>query len=155
MNIPDFIDLATDIEVNVSGLYNAVAANTSDRPIAQQLEQLADEELKHANILRTGKSYYQSMPDLFTGLTMDESEAREGLKGTEALQTLFSQKRTSLLTQLQSMLEFERRFERIHMGASVKIENESMKQLFVGLSRGDHSHITLLKALIDMLQERT
>lgn len=155
MNIPEFLDLAADIEAVVSDLYHAIAANTSDRPIAQQLEQLADEELKHANILRTGKSYYQSMPDLFVGLMMDESEVREGLKGTVALQTLFSQKRTPLLSQLQSMLEFERRFERIHMGASVKVENESMKQLFVSLSTGDHSHITILKALIDMLQGKT
>jgi len=155
MNIPEFIDLAAEIEANVSSLYNAIAANTNDRPIAQQLEQLADEELKHANILWTGKGYYQSMPDLFVGLTIDESEVREGLKGTEALQKLFSQKRTSLLSQLQSMLEFERRFERIHMGASVKIENESMKRLFVSLSKGDHSHITILMALIDMLQGKT
>ena len=155
MNIPEFLDLAAEIEVNVSGLYRAIAANANGQPIAQQLEQLANEELKHANVLKAGKSYYQSMPDLFTGLTMDESEAREGLKGTEALQTLFSQKKTPLSNQLRSMLEFERRFERIHMGASVRIENDSMRQLFAGLSRGDHSHITLLKALIDMLQEGT
>ena len=154
MNIPEFLDLAAEIEVNVSDLYNAIVANTSDQPIAHQLKKLANEEMKHANILRTGKSYYQSMPDLFTGLTMDETEAQEGLKKAEEYLVQFRKERLPILSQLKVMLDYEKRFEKIHMETSVKIKDEKLKELFYKLGKGDQSHVVVLGALIDMLRDK-
>jgi rubrerythrin len=154
MNVPEFIDLAEAIELRVSSLYELAAANTSDPPIANQLKRLSREELNHANILRTGRTYYESMPDLFSGLMMDETEAQEALKKAEEYLVQFRKEKLPILSQLKVMLDYEKRFEKIHMGASVKIKDEKLKELFNGLKEGDQFHIVVLGTLIDMLRDK-
>ena len=154
MNIPEFIDLAEAIELKVSSLYELAAANISDPPIAAQLNKLANDEINHANILRTGQTYYVSMPDLFYGLTLDEPEIREALKTAEEFLIEFRKKNSPILSQLKVMLDYEKQFEKIHMGASLKIKDEKLRELFNGLRKGDQSHIVVLGTLIDMLQDK-
>ena len=105
MNIPEFLDLATEIELMASELYKLLAANVNDPPISVQLEKLSNEEVNHANILQAGKTYYESMPDLFAGLKVDEQDARESLKEAIGHHALFLQKKAPILRQLQMMLE--------------------------------------------------
>jgi hypothetical protein len=154
MKIQDFLDLAEEIELKISDLYTIIAANTADPPTASQLKKMAAEEINPANILRTGKAYYEAMPDLFAGLMMDEAEVRAALEEALEHHAAFLQEKTPLLHQLQTMLEFEKRFEKIHMGASVKIEDQNLRQLIMGIRKGDHSHITMLDALIAMLRQK-
>jgi rubrerythrin len=154
MKIQDFLDLAEEIELKISDLYTIIAGNSADPPMANQLKKLAAEEINHANILRTGKAYYEAMPDLFAGLTMDEAEVRAALKEALEHQAAFLQKKPPIHHQLQTMMAFEKRFEKFHMGAAVKIEDQKLRQLFMSLRKGDHSHITMLDALIATLQEK-
>ena len=151
---PGFIDLAEAIELRISSLYELAAGNATDPPIATQRIKLAHDERNHANILRTGKVYYKSMPDLFAGLMMDEAEAREALKEAEKHLVQFRENALSIFNQLKVMLDYEKRFERIQMGASVKINDEKLKELFSGLRKGDQTHIVVLGTLIDMLRDK-
>jgi rubrerythrin len=154
MNIPEFIDLAIEIELIVSDLYQLIAANTTDPPLAKQLGKLSQEELNHANILQAGKSYYAALPDLFADLAISEREAREAFKEATEHHALFFLKQTPILRQIKMMLDFERRFEKLHLDVSVKINDQALKTLFINLKKGDHSHIATLSAMLDMLKER-
>ena len=55
MNIPHFLDLALELETEISKLYETIADRSGDRPIAARLKAIANEELNHANSLRRGK----------------------------------------------------------------------------------------------------
>jgi rubrerythrin len=153
MDIPKFLDLAADLETQLSMLYDTIAERSGDPPIATRLKTLANEELNHANVLRRGKRYFEGLPDLFTGFTMDDNEAGAGLKEAKIFHASLSQSKIPLLDRLKKMLKLEKRFEKIHMGASVKITEPSLQKLFATLTKGDQSHILVLKGLIESFGE--
>jgi rubrerythrin len=153
MDVAHFIDTAAELEAEISKLYEALAKNSGDRPVASRLLKLADEEIQHVNLLRRGKNYYEEMPDLFTGLTMDPGDVEAGLNDLRAFHARLGKEKASLAGQLKRMLEFEKRFEKVHMGVSVNIKDATLRDLFSNLTKGDQSHILVLKALIDSFGE--
>jgi rubrerythrin len=153
MDIPDFLIMATELETHASKLYASLAGLSSDPDLAKRLKSLANEELNHANILNTGKRYYQEMPDVFSGIRMRDDEIWTGIEEAKSFQALLTPG-YSLLDGLKKMLRFEERFEKIHLGTSVEITEPSFKNLFVRLTKGDQSHIQVLKELIDSFSEK-
>lgn len=149
MDIPKILDLAVELETEISKLYELVADLSGDPPIAARLKAIANEELNHANSLRRGKRYYEEYPDLFSGLTMDENEARAGVEEVKIFRESLSNAKPPLADSLKKLLDLEKRFERVHFGASVRISDLTLKRLFQGLTKGDQSHITVLKGLIE------
>lgn len=153
MDISKFLDLAVNLETQISKLYETIAERSGDPPIAARLKTLANEEINHANVIRIGKKYYEEYPDLFSGITMDENEAGVGLEEAKRFHASLSHGKIPLIDGLKKMLEFEEKFERIHMEASVKITEPSLRKLFVNLMGGDQSHILVLKGLIESFGE--
>lgn len=153
MDIVKFLDIAVDLETQISLLYDTIAERSGDPPIATRLKTLATEELNHANILRRGKRYCEELPDLFTGFTMDENEVGAGLEEAKRFHASLSHSTIPLVDRLKKMLEFEEKFERIHMGVSVKITEPSLEKLFATLMKGDQSHVLVLKGLIESFGE--
>jgi len=153
MDIPKFLDLGVEFETQISKLYETIAELSGDPPIATRLKTLANEEVNHANVLRRGKTYYDEMPDAFSGITMDDNDAREGFEEAKMFHASFGHGKAPLLECLKKMLEFEKRFEKIHLDTSMKVTEPSLKKLFVDLMRGDQSHILVLKGLIESFGE--
>jgi len=153
MDIPKFLDLAVELETQISLLYDTIAKRSGDPPIATRLIALANEEHNHANVLRRGMKYYKELPGLFTGFAMDANEAEVGLLEARIFCASLGQGKIPLIDGLKKMLELEKRFERIHMGASVTITEPSLKKLFATLTKGDQSHILVLQGLIESLGE--
>jgi len=151
MNIPNFLNLATELETEISRLYEQIADASGDPPIGARLKSIANEEINHANTIRSGLKYFEGLPDLFAGATMDESELRTGLEEIRRFRRSLASGKVRLLDNLQKLLEFEKRYERVHIGASMKITDPGLKQLFAGLAKGDQSHIENLKILIESL----
>jgi len=151
MEIPKFLDLAVDLETEISKLYELIAELSGDPPTASRLKAIANEELNHANALRRGKRYYEEFPDLFAGLIMDENQAVTGIEELRVFRASLGQGKIPLADSLEKLLAFEKRYERIHIGVSVKIAEPTLKNLFAGLSKGDQSHISVLKVLIESL----
>jgi rubrerythrin len=153
MEILKFLDLAVDLETQISLLYNTIAERSGDPPIATRLKALANEELNHANVLQTGKRYYKDLPNLFAGLNMESGEAEAGLLKARILHASLDQGRVPLIDGLKKLLELEKRFEKIHLATSAIITEPSLKKLFAALSNGDQSHILVLQGLIESLGE--
>jgi rubrerythrin len=153
MDIPKFLDLALELETLISELYTTIAELSGDPPIARKLKTLAGEEINHANAIRRGKSYYEEYPNLFTGLTMDETELAMGLEEARIFRAALVQGKVPLLDGLKKLLALEQRFERIHVGASVKFTEPSLNKLFENLTKSDQSHVLVLKGLIESYGE--
>jgi hypothetical protein len=82
---------------------------------------------------------------------MDESELKTGLEEVRRFRRSLGSGRIRLFDSLRGLLEFEKKYERIHIGISVKVTDPGLKKLFAGLAKGDQSHVAVLKALIDSL----
>jgi rubrerythrin len=149
MDIPRFLDLALALETEISKLYDLIADHSGDPLTAASLKAIAAEELNHANIIRRGKRYYEEYPDLFSGIIMNEDEASAGVEEVRAFRAALERKKEPLIDSLRRLLDFEKRFERVHLGASVKIADPTLKHLFTGLSKGDQAHVTILTKLLE------
>jgi len=152
MEILDLMDLGIKLENMISALYGLAAqrAASSNPEIVTQLETLSREEIGHANALRLGRNFAAGMPDLFSEKHIDVSEIQRGLKETESLMDKFGSNQ-NLRFLLTGLLSLEKSFERLHMGQSVLIEDESLKSLFASLSKGDSAHISTVSAILSGL----
>lgn len=152
MEIGSFMDLAAGLELGISDLYKKIAEMSRDEPTAARLRTLAKEEINHANSIRRGKRYLEEMPDEFSGPMMSASDVNKGLEEIAAFKSLL-EAAPPLSDQLRKILDLEKRFEKIHMGALVTIKDPSLKRLFNTLAKGDQSHMLVLLGLIESLGE--
>ena len=152
MEVLSFIDMGIKVENAISGLYEsaAEAASVSAPDLVSELKALAREEIGHANALKMARNYASAMPDLFSVRSIDVRGIGIGLEeGASAMLSIPSGK--GLKPLLEFLLDMEKRFERLHLSASVAIKDDSLKSLFLSLSKGDCDHIaSLTKILADL-----
>jgi rubrerythrin len=151
MEIEKFLSLGTDLEIQISGLYEKISTLTHDNAISKQLIKISREELTHASTLKMGKSYLKEAPDIFHGVNIDEKELNQGLKECRELYDQIKPN-SAVLPFLKSTLNFEKRFEKIHLGVSVIVSDAHLKQLFQALASGDQNHIKALQEMISALE---
>lgn len=147
MDIERFLNLAAEIETQISEIYQKVATLAVDEATAKQLLKISHEEINHANSLKTGKCYLKQAPELFMSVNMSEDELNAGLADIASIQSKL-QGKILLLPALKWLLDLEKRFEIVHIGASVLIADIQLKQLFQALSKGDQNHIAKLTGMI-------
>jgi rubrerythrin len=150
MDIEKFLDLGTELELKISKIYEKLAGLTNDASLSKRLMSLSGEEINHANTLRTGKNHLKEMPDLFVGVQLGDEEIRSGLDGAGAVLSELDAG-LGVSKGLKRLLELEKRFERIHLGISVKIGDPSLEKLFKTLAKGDQNHIAVLTGIIATL----
>ncbi len=153
MNIEKFLDLGTELETLVSSLYEEIAKLAGDEATSKQLIKISREELNHANSLKMGKNYLKEVPDIFTGVSIDEGELNSDLQKCKELHGQLLQ-HLAFLPSLKSILDLEKRFERVHLGASVFVSDNHLKQLFQALSQGDQNHIATLTGMISNIERK-
>jgi hypothetical protein len=91
------------------------------------------------------------VPECFIGIKMEEGDLRKGHNELEGFHIQL-QGDVHFLSTLGWLLKIEKRFERIHIGASLVISDQQLKQLFQTLTEGDLNHIGTLKNLIAGLE---
>jgi len=153
VDIPEFLIKARELEKLASILYESLAAVSSDPDIAKRLKSLSNEEINHANVLNAGLNYYEQMPDVFTGPSVDDEELWTEIDEAKRFHVLIVPG-FKLLEGLQKMLELEKHFEKVHADTSVRVTEPSLRKLFMDLMKGDQSHILVLKELIKSLGEK-
>ena len=149
MDIPRFLDLAVDLETQLSKVYEALAERCGEPLIAAQLKALANAEINHANIIRRGRRYYDELPDLFAGIIMNGIEVAAGLDEARILHASLSHGEISFPDGLRKLLDLEKRFEKIHFEVSVRFTDSSTRRLFDSLAHSDKSHVEVLNGLIE------
>jgi rubrerythrin len=147
MKTGKFLSLAYEIETQISGLYEKIATLTLDAPTSKTLIKIYHEELNHASAIKMAKNFLREAPDIFVGVDFDETELNRGLQECHELRDRVDEN-MAILPALKSLLDLEKRFEKIHVGASVIVSDDHLKQLFQALAKGDQNHIKTLEELI-------
>ncbi len=147
MEFEKFLTLGTEIETQISELYRKIATLTHDDAISKKLIKISHEELNHASTLKMGKNFLKEAPCIFLGVNFDEEELNLGLQECRELHDRL-QKNFGLLPGLKWLLSLEKRFERIHIGASLVVSDAHLQRLFQALANGDQNHIKTLETLI-------
>ena len=147
MKIGKFLSLGYEIEAQISGLYEKIATMTLDVPTSKTLIKISHEELNHASTIKMGKNFLREAPDIFADVDFDETELNRGLQECHELSDRVDEN-LAVLSALKGLLSLEKRFEKIHVGASVIVSDARLKQLFQALAKGDQNHIKTLEKLI-------
>jgi rubrerythrin len=148
LNIPDFLTVAAELEMAAAMIYETMADLSPEGGLARHLRALANDETRHASAIIMGKRYNQEMSDAFGRTKMEDKEILKGIEDGNAFRASLTPG-YALTDGLKKMLKFERRFEKIHIAASIEITNPSLKRLFETLTKGDKSHIATLNKLLD------
>ena len=147
MDIAKYLILGDELETLISRIYLKVAAITHNNLTSNALIKISHEELNHASTLKMGKNYLKEAPDIFHGVDIDEAELQQGLKDCKELYERIHPM-SSVLSCLISLLDLEKRFEKIHLGASVIVSDAHLKRLFQALAGGDQNHFKVLQEMI-------
>jgi rubrerythrin len=148
LNIPDFLTAAAELEMAAAMIYETMADLSPEVGIARHLRALANDETRHADAITMGKRYQQEMSDAFGRTKMEDKEILKGIEDGNAFRASLTPG-YALTDGLKKMLKFERRFEKIHIAASIEITNPLLKRLFETLTKSDKSHIVTLNKLLE------
>ena len=148
LNVPEFLTAAAELEMVAAMLYETMAELSPDSGMVRHLRALADDEARHANAITIGKRDHQEMSDAFGRIDLEDGELQRLIMDGNAFRA--SLKPGFILTEgLKKMLKIERRFEKIHIAASIEITNPALKRLFETLTKNDRSHIATLNNLLE------
>jgi len=152
LNLVELLDLGIRLEEKISACYEDLSRLCSDDALSRRLHKMAQEEINHANILRSGKQFLRKMPDVFGIELMTAGEIKGGFTLAEGLQKMIRQT-SNLEDGLKLLLELEKRFEKVHFDTSIEIRDESLKKLFKDLSQEDQAHAKSLVEIISSLSK--
>ena len=150
MNAIAFLENAVALEETMSAVYEALARQAEDKGLSPELERLQREEANHALIIEAGKNYVRRAPDLFGETIITEQELLEGLEATRAVLKDIRAGAVDFREALLIVRRLENQFEKIHMATVMGLKDESLKQLFQQMAKGDRDHRL---SLDEMLQQ--
>jgi len=142
----EILELAVRLERIVSDCYRELARLAPADPLRMRFDELALEEINHANTLERGRLYVRTMPDLFGESRVPLAEVREGVRLSE---DLFRDLRAGrdFRQCLDVLLGLEKRFEIVHFQTALEIGDKSLQVLFEGLGREDRDHVRQLEKI--------
>jgi rubrerythrin len=140
MGLLGLFDLAIELEKKIGECYDRMSGMATDEGLKKDLMKLAQEEIGHANLLRTGKNFGVKNPEFFSKGTMDLSLLENCLGGVNELLDELGQGTTTLSAALNRIVALEYFCEEAHLSNLVHIEEPSLKPLFEGLARDDAEH---------------
>jgi rubrerythrin len=147
MGLINLLDLAIELEKKIGDCYDRMSGLATDEGLKKDLVTLAHEEIGHANLLRTGRTFSARNPEFFSQGDMDISMLENCLKGISELLEQLGDGTITLQAALSRIVGLEYFCEKAHISSLVHIEEPSLKPLFEGLARDDAEHgerVTLL-----------
>lgn len=140
MGLNSLFDLAIELEKKVGDCYERMSGLATDEGLKKDLVKLAQEEIGHANLLRTGKNFAAKNPEFFSKGAMDLPLLENCMRGINELLDELDHGTTTLQAGLSRIAALEYFCEKAHFSSLVHIEESSLKPLFEGLARDDADH---------------
>jgi rubrerythrin len=140
MGLISLMDLAIELEKKTSDCYDRMSGLATDAGLKKDLMKLAQEEIGHANLLRTGKNFGARNPEFFSQGAMDNTLLENCLRGISELLEQLGDGTITLQAALTRIIALEYFCEKAHFSSLVYIEEPSLKPLFEGLARDDAEH---------------
>lgn len=148
MAINSVLDQAVDLELRVSEAYRKLSWLAREDLLRDELKRLAEEEIAHANLLRSGKAYVSREADLFAVTENADVKLRGVLHLVGELLADLDKGGLSLKQGLRRLAALESHCERLHLSGLLEIREPSLRQLFVALASDDKAHRERLDALL-------
>jgi rubrerythrin len=145
------LSLAINLELKTSECYERIGKMPGAEPFADDLAKLAKEEIVHANLLRSGKSYESSDPDAFRVLIPLE-QLEKGLAAAGEFIADIDAGKMTLAEAVGRIRDLEIGFEQAHLSTLLEIEDPGLRKLFQALSIQDAGHQVRLQNIIRDLQ---
>ena len=144
--------LAARLEHKAAECYEKISLLPAAKgTLAQDLQKLSQEEIVHANLLKSGQNYAASDPDLFEADALTEKDLRGYLASIEDLIRDVERKALTLPDALRRIHDLEILLEAAHLATVVKIKDPVIKKLFSALSQGDKQHKERLDQILQAL----
>jgi rubrerythrin len=142
------LSLAIDLELKASACYEKLASMPGSEAFRDDLRHLAQEEVVHANLLRSGKEFEALEPEAF-GQTMVPVERLEDHIGqADAFLAELDAGGVAFAEAVRRIRDLEFAFERVHMGTLLEVRSPRLEKLFRALSAQDAAHALRLEAIL-------
>ena len=151
MSVVLILNRAILLEQKFAECYEKMSEIVFDKYVSNQFKLLSQEEISHANLLKTGLSFAKKEPGLFEDIKISSVEIDRGIKLLISLKESLHNKDIDVMDGMHKIYDLEMVFEEVHMNKIAEFEEPSMKQLFEALSKGDRSHRQRLEKLVDKL----
>jgi rubrerythrin len=140
MGLISLLDLAIELEKKIGDCYDRMSGMATDEGLQKELMKLAQQEIDHANLLRTGRNFAIKNPEFFSKGAMENTLLENCLRVISELLNQLGDGTTTLKSALSRIVALEYFCEKAHISSLVHIEETSLKQLFEGLARDDAEH---------------
>jgi rubrerythrin len=130
-NVDDILDFAMNSEQEAVDFYNELAANASTEDMRQVFNQFAQEEIGHKAKIRQIKE---------EGTYTLPKEKVKDLKLSDYVVNVEPTKDMSYQDALVVAMKKEKAAFRLYMDLAEQTDNESMKNLFLGLAQEESKH---------------
>jgi len=130
-NVDDILDFAMNSEQEAVDFYNELAANASTEDMRQVFNQFAQEEIGHKAKIRQIKE---------EGTYTLPKEKVKDLKLSDYVVNVEPTKNMSYQDALVVAMKKEKAAFRLYMDLAEQTDNESMKNLFLGLAQEESKH---------------
>lgn len=151
MSVVFTLNRAILLEQKFSECYHKMSEIVFDRYVADQLKTLSQEEISHANLLKSGLNFARKESDLFKDTKISNVEIDRGIKLLNALKESLQNKNLDIMDGIHRIYDLEMIFEEVHLNKISDFEEPSMKELFEVLSKGDRAHRERLEKLVGKL----
>jgi hypothetical protein len=152
MGLISLFDLAIELEKKVGDCYDRLSAMATDAGLKKDLLRLAQEEVGHANLLKTGRTFGLKDPEFFGPGAVDLVLIENCLRAVNELLDELGRGTITLLSALSRIIDLEYFCEKAHLSSLVSLEERSLKALFEGLARDDAEHSERVSQLLRKYQ---
>lgn len=139
---------AIELELETSKCYERLRRMPGAEPFAGDLERLAKEEIVHANLLKTGRSYESSDPESFGDIFLSLEQLEEDLHAAKRLVADIDAGNVAFEEALERVRDLEFAFEQAHLAALVEVNDPRLRELFKALSFDDGHHKRMLEDIL-------
>jgi rubrerythrin len=151
MSVVFTLNRAILLEQKFSECYHKMSEIVIDKYVADQLMILSQEEISHANLLKTGLNFAKKEADLFKDTKISSVEIDRGIKLLHRLKESLKNKKIDVMEGIHKIYDLEMIFEDVHLNKISDFEEPTMKELFEALSKGDRAHRKRLEKLAEKL----
>ncbi len=148
MNARKLLSLAIELEIKTSECYEKIGKMPGAEPFAGDLAKLAKEEIVHANLLRSGKSYESSDPEAFGRILIPLEQLEDDLEAAGQLIADIDSGTIRLAEAVGRIRDLEIGFEQAHLSTLLEINDPSLRKLFQALSFQDAGHKLKLEGIL-------
>ena len=148
MDARKILSLAIELELKTSECYERIRKMPGAEPFADDLAKLAKEEIVHANLLKSGKSYESSDPEAFGRVLIPLEQLEDDLEAAGKLIADIDSGKMALVEAVWRIRDLEIAFERTHLATLLEINDPRLRKLFQALSVQDAGHQLRLQSIL-------